>query len=60
MAKRKYVRYQLVADFRQVVQDYENYREAFEHHQREVRFGVPSTLYGVTLEGEFSVIASHG
>lgn len=60
MAKRKYVRYQLVADFGEVVQDYESYKEAFADYQSEVGNKYPATLYGITLEGEFSVIASNG
>lgn len=60
MAKRKYVRYQLVSDFGEVSQDYESYKEAFTDYQREVGNKYSATLYGITLEGEFSVIASNG
>ena len=52
---KKYVRFQLVADFGQVNEDFESYREAFcKYH----RTDAPKTLCGFTEEGEISVIFS--
>lgn len=52
---KKYKRYQLVADQGEVCEDYESYREAFKEYQT---CKEPKTLYGITLEGKFSVILS--
>ena len=60
MYKRKYVRYTLVADFGQVNEEYEKYREAYSDYCKQVRYGSPATLYGISEEGGISVIKSKG
>ena len=59
MSKNKYVRYQLMANFGQIAQEYEKYREAFCDYQKCIKRGYPTTLLGFTLEGEVAVIFSH-
>ena len=59
MANRKYVRYSLVADFGQVNEQYENYREAYRSYCQERRHNNPATLYGFNEQGDVSVIFSH-
>ena len=56
----KYVRYQVVADFGEYTEDFENYRQAFSEFHKKVRYGSAATLYGISLEEEFSVILSSG
>jgi len=60
MAKRKYVRYQLVADCGQVNNDYENYKSAYHDYCKEVRHGHAATLYGFDEQDNISVIFSRG
>lgn len=52
---KKYNRYQIVADFGEVCNDYEKYSDAFKDYQKREE---PKTLYGITLEGEYRVIFS--
>lgn len=59
MANRKYAYYTLIADYWQVDEHYENYREAFRNYQRQVGMGHPATLYGADDQGEITVIISH-
>ena len=59
MARRKYESYNLVADYGQVNEDYENYKEAYHEYCKQIQFGNPATLYGLTFEGGISVIFSH-
>ena len=57
MSKRKYSYYILVADFGQVDETIENYRDAFSsYHSVES----PKTLYGVDEWGNVDVIFSRG
>ena len=55
--KRKYVRYQVLADFGQVNENLENYSEAFAKYQRQ---DSPKTMYGFDDQGNPSVIFSKG
>ena len=57
---KKYVRYNLVADFGNTNENFDSYKEAFAAYQRSVKFGYPSTLYGFTFEGKINVILSSG
>lgn len=58
MAKnRKYVRYQLVAEFGTINEESENYHEIATKY---FRTDAPKTLYGITEQGDFSVIFSKG
>lgn len=57
MAKRKYVRYSIVADFGAVNESTESYREAFSKYQRQ---DSPKTMYGYTEQGDIDVIFSRG
>lgn len=57
MAHRKYVNYQLNADFGQVFEESENYRDIFQKYQRQES---PKTLYGITEQGDVNVIFSKG
>lgn len=59
MANRKYTYYTLVANYWQVDEQYENYREAFREYQKNVHYGHPSTLYGHTEQGDIEVIMSN-
>ena len=54
---KKYVRYQLVAEYGEVIENFEDYSEAFGSYQRADE---PKTLYGYSEEGEPSVIFSKG
>lgn len=54
---RKYVIYQLVAEYGEVNENFEDYSEAFRKYQRQDE---PKTLYGYNEEGEPSVIFSNG
>ena len=51
----KYKIYQLVADFGEVNEEYNNYKEAFSKYQRQE---TPKTLYGINEQGDISVIFS--
>ena len=59
MKERKYESYLLVADYGQVNEDYENYREAYSAYCKEVRYKHPATLYGRTYEGNITCIHTH-
>ena len=50
---RKYERFQVVND--EGTTDFEKYRKAFSAYQKSES---PATLYGITLEGDFNLIAS--
>lgn len=54
--KKKYVSYQLVADFGEVNELYYDYCEAFRAYQRKDE---PKTLYGLTEQNDVSVIFSN-
>jgi hypothetical protein len=54
---RKYARYQLVAEYGEVNENFEDYSEAFRKYQRQDE---PKTLYGFDWEGKPSVILSNG
>lgn len=58
--KRKYERYKLVADMGQVNEEYGSYVLGFADYCKQRKHGNPATLYGITFEGEMSVIFSHG
>ena len=55
MAKRKYVRYTVVADFGEVNYQTESYRDAFSKYQRT---DVPKTMYGFDEQDNVDVIFS--
>ena len=57
MAKRKYVRYTLEADFGNIQEQFESYREAFTRYQLSES---PKTLYAFDEQGDISVIFSKG
>lgn len=57
MAKRKYVRYTLEADFGNIQEQFENYREAFTRYQLTES---PKTLYAFDEQGDGLVIFSKG
>jgi len=57
MAKRKYVRYTLEADFGNIQEQFENYSEAFTRYQLTES---PKTLYAFDEQGDISVIFSKG
>lgn len=52
---KKYERYQLVADFGEVCDDYEKYADAFKAYQI---CEDPKTLFGIKANGDFNVIFS--
>lgn len=54
---KKYNLYQLVADFGEVNEESENYREIFSRYQRQE---APKTLYGIDDMGNVHVIMSKG
>jgi hypothetical protein len=57
MAKRKYVRYTLEADFGNIQEHFEDYREAFTRYRLTES---PKTLYAFNEQGDISVIFSKG
>jgi hypothetical protein len=57
MAKRKYVRYTVVADFGTVNYQTENYMDAFSKYQRA---DAPKTMYGFDEQDSVDVIFSRG
>ena len=57
MAKRKYVRYTVMADFGTVDYQTESYRDAFSTYQRSA---IPKTMYGFDEQDNVSVIFSIG
>jgi len=57
MAKRKYVRYTLHADFGNIQEQFEDYREAFKRYRLTES---PKTLYAFNEQGDISVIFSKG
>ena len=57
MAKRKYSIYQVHADFGEFFSETNSYREAFTEYQKKE---APKTMYGITEQGEVSVILSKG
>ena len=57
MAKRKYVRYTVVADFGTVNYQTEIYRDAFSKYQRAA---TPKTMYGFDEQDNINVIFSRG
>ena len=54
---KKYNLYILVADFGEVNEESNNYKEIFSKYQRQ---GTPKTLYGIDEQGNTSVIMSKG
>ena len=57
MAKKKYVRYTVIADFGTVNYQTESYRDAFRKYQRT---DAPKTMYGFDEQDNVSVIFSRG
>lgn len=57
MAKKKYVRYTVMADFGTVDYQTESYRDAFSTYQRSA---IPKTMYGFDEQDNVSVIFSIG
>ena len=57
MAKKKYVRYTVIADFGTVNYQTESYRDAFSKYQRTA---IPKTMYGFDEQDNVSVIFSRG
>ena len=57
MAKRKHVRYTVVADFGTVNYQTESYRDAFSKYQRT---DAPKTMYGFDEQDNVDVIFSKG
>ena len=57
MAKRKYVRYTVVADFGIVNYQTESYRDAFRKYQRT---DAPKTMYGFDEQDSVDIIFSKG
>lgn len=55
--KRKYVLYELIAQFLTDFCESEDYKEMFSKYQREMP---PKTLYGITEQGDVEVIFSEG
>lgn len=59
MAKeRKYESYNLTADYGQVNEDFENYRDAYSAYCTQARYGHAATLYGRDEMGNIHVIKS--
>lgn len=52
---KRYSRYQLIADFGEVCNDYERYNDAFIAYQKQ---NAPKTLYGYDEQGNPNVIFS--
>lgn len=52
---KRYIRYQLVADFGNIRNDYYNYKDSFVAYQK---CAEPKTLYGITIKGGINVIFS--
>jgi hypothetical protein len=57
--KNKYTRFTLEADYGQVSEKFENYREAFTEYQKQVLQGNPATLLGFDEQDNITVIFSH-
>ena len=57
MAKRKYSIYQVHADFGELYEETQSYREAFRTYQKA---SIPKTMYGITEQGDVTVIFSQG
>lgn len=57
MAKRKYSIYQVHADFGELYEETQSYREAFRTYQKAP---FPKTMYGITDQGEVHVVFSVG
>lgn len=57
MAKRKYVRYTVIADFGEVNYQTESYRDAFSKYKRT---DAPKTMYGFDDQDNVNVIFSRG
>ena len=55
MAKKKYVRYTVIADFGEVNYQTESYRDAFSKYQRTA---TPKTMYGFDEQDNASVVLS--
>ncbi len=57
MAKRKYSIYQVHADFGELYEETQSYRDAFRTYQKA---SIPKTMYGITEQGDVTVIFSQG
>ena len=57
MAKKKYVRYTVMADFGTVDYQTDSYKDAFSKYQRAA---IPKTMYGFDEQDNVSVIFSRG
>ena len=57
MYKKKFVNYQLHADFGSVYEESDDYRYIFAKYQRQKS---PKTLYGITEQGKVEVVLSRG
>lgn len=57
MAKKKYVRYTVIADFGTVNYQTESYKDAFSQYQRAE---APKTMYGFDEQDNVNVIFSRG
>ena len=55
---RKYSSYTLHADYGQVMEQFENYKEAYSAFCKQVRYHNPATLYGLDYDGNVHVIHS--
>lgn len=60
IATRKYVSYNLIADYGQVNEDFYNYRDAYSAYCTQARYGHAATLYGRDEMGNIHVIWSRG
>lgn len=55
---RKYMSYNLVADYGQVNEEFADYKNAYSAYCIQARYGRAETLYGRTIDGEMRVIFS--
>lgn len=53
MAKRKYQLYRVLADYGEVNEEYQTYKEAFSKYQRQ---DAPKTMYGITEQGDVQLV----
>lgn len=57
MVNRKYSIYQVNAEYGELFEETQSYRDAFRTYQRE---STPKTMYGITEQGDVTVIFSKG
>lgn len=58
MSNKKYYVYQLAVEYDDPI-EYTDYRTAYREYCKKKKNGIGATLWGVSFEGEYSLIRSH-